>query len=132
MPAVSTVGYSKIACFLKKCEINYLVHTMTNSFLYNDVELLQRIQLNDEKALACLMRKYYSGLYRFALQFTKDEEVVKYCIRDVFLGLWQYRCFAGSIFSLQAYLFRVTRGKLNQRTRQEKNMVHPNVNLYAC
>ena len=63
MPAVSTVGYSKIACFLKKCEINYLVHTMTNSFLYNDVELLQRIQLNDEKALACLMRKYYTKYY---------------------------------------------------------------------
>jgi len=104
---------------------------MNNNILNNDVELLLRIQQNDEKALACLMRKYYPGIYRFALQFTKDEDVIKLCIRDVFVGVWQQRRFAGRIFSLQAHLFKNTRSKLSQRNRKEKEIVYLNVNQYA-
>ena len=121
-----------MAGFLDRNAIEiYLVQKMTNNILYNDVELLLRIKMDDEAALACLMRKYYPGLYRFAFQFTRNEEVIKLCIQDVFVGLWKQRGFANRIFSLQAYLFRDTWHKLNQRKRQDTDIVYPNLNLYA-
>jgi hypothetical protein len=104
---------------------------MNENFLNNDIELLLRVQQNDEKALVCLMQKYYNSLYRFALQFTKDEEHIKGCIRNVFVNLWEGRCFANNIVSLQSFLFRNIRGKLRQCSTQQTDTVYSNVNLYA-
>lgn len=92
----------------------FLESTVKECFLYNDVELLLSIQQNNKKALECLMRKYYVDLYRFSLQFTRNEDVIKNCIREVFVSLWQKRYFADKIVSLQVYIFSDIRVKLGQ------------------
>jgi len=87
---------------------------MTHRSLENDIAWLLCIHRDDEKALACLMRKYYAALYLFAATFTTNEEIIKKCIHEVFKGLWQKRFIADKILLPQDYLLKSTKDKLKQ------------------
>jgi len=73
---------------------------------------LQRLQQNDEKALAALMRNYFSALYDYGSRFTNDEALVKDCIQEVFISLWQRRQNASGILSVRYYLLRAVKNKV--------------------
>lgn len=78
----------------------------------NGVDLLQRLEQNDEEALASLMGMYYDNLYNYAARFTKDEGLIKDCIQEVFISLWQRRQTAGSILSPKYYFLRAVKNKI--------------------
>jgi len=84
--------------------------------LKNDPQLetnwLQRLQQNDEQALAALMRNYYEALYNYAARFTTDEDIIKDCLQEVFISLWQRRESAATILSLRYYLLRAVKNKV--------------------
>jgi RNA polymerase sigma factor (sigma-70 family) len=84
--------------------------------LNNDTQLealwLQRLQQNDEQALAAIMRKYYTALYNYGARFTNDEALVKDCIQEVFISLWQRRENAAAILSPRYYLLRAVKNKV--------------------
>lgn len=90
--------------------------------LNNDTQLeatwLQRLQHNDEQALAAIMRKYYTALYNYGARFTNDEALVKDCIQEVFISLWQRRENAASILSPRYYLLRAVKNKVLKSLHQ--------------
>jgi RNA polymerase sigma factor (sigma-70 family) len=73
---------------------------------------LQRIQHNDEEALTHLMRKFYTDLFNYACRFTADQSLVKDCIQEVFISLWQRRQTVGNILAPKFYLLRATKNKV--------------------
>ena len=73
---------------------------------------LERLQRNDEEALASLMEMYYDDLYNYAARFTKDDGLVKDCIQEVFISLWQRRETAGTILSPKYYFLRALKNKI--------------------
>lgn len=73
---------------------------------------LQRLQQNDEEALALLMNMYYDDLYNYAARFTKDDGLIKDCIQEVFISLWQRRETVGSILSPKYYFLRAIKNKV--------------------
>jgi len=77
-----------------------------------EVDWLQRLQQNDEKALALLMKRYYCDLYNYAARFTRDDGLIKDCIQEVFISLWQRRQIAGTILSPKYYLIRAVKNKV--------------------
>lgn len=77
-----------------------------------DLDWLHRILKNDEQALAQLMRKYYSDLYNYAARFTQDDALIKDCIQEVFISLWQRRQTAGVILSPKFYFLRAIKNKV--------------------
>ena len=77
-----------------------------------ETELLQRLQQNDEEALASLMKMYYDDLYNYAARFTKDDGLIKDCIQEVFISLWQRRETAGTILSPKYYFLRAIKNKV--------------------
>ena len=77
--------------------------------LQPDLIWMQRLTESDEKALASLMRMYYDGLYNYASRFTKDDALIKDCIQEVFISLWQRRQTAGSILSPKYYFLRAVK-----------------------
>jgi RNA polymerase sigma factor (sigma-70 family) len=77
-----------------------------------ELNWLQRLQHSDEDALALLMGKYYTDLYNYACSFTKDEDLVKDCIQEVFISLWQRRENAVAILSPKYYLLRAVKNKI--------------------
>jgi RNA polymerase sigma factor (sigma-70 family) len=85
---------------------------MRETFAKPDLELLLQIQQNDEQALASLMRLYYDNLYSYATKFTKDHALVKDCIQEVFISLWQRRETANTILSPKYYFLRAIKNKI--------------------
>lgn len=77
-----------------------------------ELDLLQRILKNDEQALGLLMRKYYTDLYNYAARFTPDDALIKDCIQEVFISLWQRRQTAGVILSPKFYFLRAIKNKV--------------------
>jgi len=77
-----------------------------------EAEWLHRIQKNDEQALALLMRQYYSDLYNYAARFTPDDALIKDCIQEVFISLWQRRQTVGIILSPKFYFLRAIKNKV--------------------
>jgi len=74
--------------------------------------LLQRLQQNDEEALALLMKMYYDDLYNYAARFTKDDGLIKDCIQEVFISLWQRRETVSAILSPKYYFLRAIKNKV--------------------
>ena len=93
--------------------------------LNNDTQLealwLQRLQQNDEQALAAIMRKYYTSLYNYGSRFTNDEGLVKDAIQEVFISLWQRRENAATILSPRYYLLRAVKNKVLKSLHQHNN-----------
>jgi len=77
-----------------------------------EAEWLHRIQKNDEQALGLLMRRYYTDLYNYAARFTPDDALIKDCIQEVFISLWQRRQTVGVILSPKFYFLRAIKNKV--------------------
>ena len=75
-------------------------------------ELLLLIQQNNGQALASLMQLFYDDLYNYAIKFTNDQALIKDCIQEVFISLWQRRETANKILSPKYYLLRATKNKV--------------------
>jgi len=58
------------------------------------------------------MGRYYTTLYNYAISFIGDDGLVKDCIQEVFIDLWQRRENARSILSLKYYLLRAVKNKV--------------------
>ena len=80
--------------------------------LKTEKDLLQRLLQNDEEALALLMKMYYDDLYNYAARFTKDDGLIKDCIQEVFISLWQRRETVGVILSPKYYFLRAIKNKV--------------------
>ncbi len=63
---------------------------MLNSSL-TDKELWTAIQLNDSRALRLLFERYWVRLYKTAYGLTRDIEVSKEIVHDVFINIWDRR-----------------------------------------
>jgi RNA polymerase sigma factor (sigma-70 family) len=77
-----------------------------------ELELVQRLQKNDADALGTLMKLYYMQLYNYASRFSQDDSLIKDCIQEVFISLWQKRDIASSILSPKYYLLRAVKNKV--------------------
>lgn len=73
---------------------------------------LQKLQQGDEQALTAVMRHYYSDLFHYGSRLSLDEEMIKDCIQEVFISLWQRRETATVILSLRYYLLRAVKNKV--------------------
>ena len=77
-----------------------------------DTHWLQQLQQNDAQALASLMGKYYQDLYNYAAKFTQDDGLIKDCIQEIFISLWQRRLTALAILSPRHYLLRAVKNRV--------------------
>jgi RNA polymerase sigma factor (sigma-70 family) len=77
-----------------------------------DTVLLQRLQNGDEKALGALMKLFYAPMYNYACKFSQDEQLIKDCIQEVFISLWQRRDSATTISSPNYYLLRALKNRI--------------------
>ena len=77
-----------------------------------EADLMKQLQQGDEEALASLMKMYYDPLYSYASRFTKDHGLIKDCIQEVFISLWQRRESIGTILSPRYYFIRAIKNKV--------------------
>ena len=85
-----------------------------------DIELWESIVLNDEKAFAMLFDRYWLRLYKTAVYFSKDQEMSKDIVNNVFLSIWNRRS-ALQIENFVSYLNTATRFEVFRFLKKQKS-----------
>jgi len=94
---------------------------MTN--LYNEAEVLLRIQSGDEQAFELLYRHYWNDLYSLALAFLKSPALAEDCIQEVFVKLWIRREMILKAKEFRSYFFAVARNEIIDTLRRNRSRV---------
>lgn len=76
-------------------------------------------------AFAALMRTHYQDLFDYGTRFTKDEELVKDCIQDLFLSLWAHRLTISETSFVKYYLLKSLRHSLVRAIERSRHYNHP-------
>ena len=77
-----------------------------------DTELLDAIRIDDTTALEELISRYWFCIYQYSYGKTRSEETAAEITRNIFIELWEYRCYIPASFSIQVYLHERVRKKI--------------------
>lgn len=81
----------------------------------NDKETWVKFLHGDRLSFKHLMDAYYLDLIRYGSKFFYDKELIKDCIQDLFLNLWNRRETLGTPVNIKAYLFASFRRSLHRK-----------------
>jgi len=72
---------------------------------YNDDTFLwNEFKAGDKTCFNTLFRRYYSELYYYGIKNFSDPDLVKECIQEVFIRIWETRESLGNVENVRAYL----------------------------
>lgn len=93
----------------------------------SDEEVAIGLSNGDESVLGFVYSKYIHRLFRFGSQITKDNDIVKDCIQDVFASLVKQDKTISKISSIKSYLYKSLYRKIIERLKKERkyNLTDP-------
>jgi RNA polymerase sigma-70 factor (ECF subfamily) len=87
-----------------------------------DSELMQRVHMNDSKALEALYNRYSPLLYTLIKKIVADEEVAKDVLSDVFVIIWRkIDLFDFNLNNVYTWIVTLTRNKAIDTIRRDRN-----------
>lgn len=95
-------------------ETNMKKNTTDDTIVWNS------FRKGDDEAYILIYRKYIKDLYFQGLQFTRNKEIIKDCIQDVFTKLYKYRANLGDTDNIKYYLLVSMRNQLLTTISKEK------------
>lgn len=96
-----------------------MTHTTEHDVTAAEQQLWQQMRTGDEQALAVLFRRHYAMLYDYGLKLTRQEELTKDGIQDLFAYLWEKRKTVAPADSARAYLLVALRRHLLKALAQQ-------------
>ncbi|OYX79904.1 MAG: hypothetical protein B7Y83_19020 [Flavobacteriales bacterium 32-34-25] len=90
---------------------------------YNDIDLVKRLQENEEEALTIIYKEYWEIMYLAAYNLVKDRSVCEDIVQEVFISLWQRREKLQIKVSLKSYLYTSTVYKVYDHFDKNKKML---------
>jgi len=92
----------------------------------NDGILWSRFREGNVQAFDAIMKTYYQLLYNYGSRFTRDSELLKDNIQELFLALWKNRQTIKDTASVKHYLLKSLRRKLARAISKTKLTTHFN------
>lgn len=86
-----------------------------------DQELWNSFRQGDMASYAVIYRKYFFILYGYGRKICQNEELVKDCVQDLFLKIWNNRETLSETTSVKYYLFTSLRNKLLDHLRSNQH-----------
>jgi RNA polymerase sigma factor (sigma-70 family) len=86
-----------------------------------DQELWNSFRQGDMASYAVIYRKYFFILYGYGRKICQNEELVKDCVQDLFLKIWNNRETLSDTTSVKYYLFTSLRNKLLDHLRSNQH-----------
>lgn len=80
-----------------------------------DAQMWEDFKGGSIPALENLMRIHSRPLFNYGSQITDDEDLIKDCIQDIFIYLWNRRAFVSDVTNPRAYLIFSLRRSLNRK-----------------
>lgn len=97
----------------------------TASVMTADAEVLQllsNLQSGDMSAFSKLYDLHVNMLFNYGCRLTTDRELLKDCIHDVFIKIYNKRLDLGGILNFRSYLFISLKNKLCDESRKRINL----------
>ncbi len=92
----------------------------TVNLLDEDLVLWNKFRNGDAAAFGEIMHLHYNDLYNYGTRFTKETELVKDCIQDLFLTLWKNKSTINETSFIKYYLLKSLRRKLGKELDKKK------------
>lgn len=97
----------------------------------DDATLWYLLIEGNRKALEVIYQRYYSLLLNYGLKCTSDRELIKDCIHDLFVHLYQNKQISIDNISVRAYLLRALKNNLlNKLVGQERERESLDTSLF--
>jgi RNA polymerase sigma factor (sigma-70 family) len=90
----------------------------------NHVILWDRFRNGDDVSFSILYEAYSGYLYRYGLKLMPNEEELKDCIQDLFVGLFENRKNLPSTDNVLYFLLKVLRNRIIDIFRKERQLVY--------
>ena len=84
------------------------------NLLDEDLSLWNEFRNGNTRAFGELIRAHYSDLFHYGRRFTRNEDLVKRCIQDLFLALWTQRSAVAGTCFVKHYLLKALRSSLTR------------------
>ncbi|MEO9802727.1 MAG: sigma-70 family RNA polymerase sigma factor [Reichenbachiella sp.] len=95
-----------------------------------DQEIWNLISQSDMNALSYIYNQYYSDLYYFGLKCSKNEQLSKDCIQDLFIKLWEKREKISIQYTIKSYLITALRRTILDKFAAEKKIETKNQEVF--
>lgn len=92
------------------------------------INLWMRLKNDDEEALARLFYIYYTPLFSYGMKIIPNDDLVKDCIQELFLTLWDRRRNINEAYSVKSYLLSSLRRSVFRKLKKQKNRYERNKN----
>ncbi|MFC5408725.1 RNA polymerase sigma factor [Larkinella bovis] len=86
----------------------------------DDRKLWEAFRQGEEAAYAQLYEQYAPALYSYGMKIARDEALVKDCIQDLFIHLWNNRRTLGQVQAIKFYLSSSLRRDLIRKLQRNK------------
>lgn len=95
-------------------------HVDKPSQALDDKEVWDQIKSGQRAGMETLYVKYAQELFRLGMSIKGDRSLVKDCIQEVFLNLWQYRHTVKNTDNVKLYLFKCLSNKIHKEVGKDK------------
>lgn len=84
------------------------------------------LKKGNEEALTKLFCIYYTPLFSYGIKIIPNEDVVKDCIQELFVTLWDRRTNINQAYSVKSYLLSSLRRTIFRKLQKQKNRYERN------
>jgi RNA polymerase sigma factor (sigma-70 family) len=88
-----------------------------------EVDIWKSFLQGDKAALKQLMQVYYKPLFHYGSKYSEDAELVKDCIQELFIGLWDRRMRLSVAVNPKPYLMASLRRALHRKLQSESRLL---------
>ncbi|WP_293304277.1 RNA polymerase sigma factor [Pedobacter sp. UBA5917] len=97
----------------------------------NETQHWNSFKNGNASAFESLYNTYSAGLYNYGSKFSKDKDLIKECIQDLFVGLWTRRNSVGNPEHVKNYLYKSFRHAIFKKAFQlSKNETYEETENY--
>lgn len=91
---------------------------MTEAYLLDEKELLNRLAAGDENAFVTIFNTYQGYIFKVVYQFVKSQALAEELVQDIFLKVWQERQKLPEVQHFRNWLFILARNYLLRTIRR--------------
>ena len=86
--------------------------------------LWKKFQSGDSASLGQLAQLHYRALYNYGTKFSSDPDIIRDCLQEMYLELWERRAFLSETAFVKSYLFKALRHKIIKESVRLKRITH--------
>lgn len=101
---------------------------MGNEYGYrSDIEIWRDFKKGNKEAFDHVYNNFYFILYNYGIKLSKDKDIVKDCIQNLFIELWRNKENLSDTNSIKFYLFKGLRRKIVNELINNRKLIHDDV-----